>query len=114
MSVNGYAFISGRFHQSIYNIVLTARVPNALRFLVVRGVFPLSLPGVLKTSVTLLCNVSTGPFWAWKHIQLTRGEDIRHVLIQPFQFIANRVSKLLRLLRDKFVCLFSFRYYPRR
>ena len=57
--------------QSRYGRVLTARVPKALRFLAVRGVFPLSLPGVLKTSVTLLCNVSTRPLWTRMHIQLT-------------------------------------------
>jgi len=43
----------------------TARAPNALRFLAVRGVFPLSLPGVLKTSVTLLRKVSTDLFRTW-------------------------------------------------
>jgi hypothetical protein len=65
--------LSVEMQQSTYSKELTARVPNALRFLAVRGVFPLSLPGVLKTSVTLLCDVSTGLFWTW----MQRTVDLR-------------------------------------
>ena len=39
-------------------VELTVRVPSAFRFRVVRGVFPLNFPGVLKTFVTSLCIVS--------------------------------------------------------
>jgi len=50
---------------------LTVRVPSAFRFRVVRGVFPLSLPGVLKTFVTSLCIVSRASGAFKSNVQLS-------------------------------------------
>ena len=70
--------------------LLTARWPNALRFLAVRGVFPRSFPGVLKMSATLLGVVSIESSHGIAiGLQVVGGEYLAHMLIKPFHLIFN-------------------------
>ena len=77
----------------------TARVSKGFRFLIVRGVFPLSFPGVLKISVTFLLTVSLAHYSQLRLvIHSIVAEDFGHMFVEPFKFIARRERKVLRFL----------------
>lgn len=82
---------------------------NGLRFRAVRGVFPRNLPGVLKTSVILLSNISIlrrmKKMPIIEAVHLIFAEDLCHVLVEEIQLVPNRKSKVFRLLPRELIDL---------
>lgn len=70
----------------------------------VRGVLPLSFPGVLNASVKLLCMCQHGNGcrgYVGRNGQLVVGEDLGHMLIQPVHLMAHRVFHFFHLLIEQ-------------
>lgn len=66
---------------------------------IVLGVFPRSLPGVLKASAMFLPDVSDCQSGVREElvIRMVLVEDSRHVLVEPVQFVSRGEGKLLDL-----------------
>ena len=83
----------------------TTRMLLGSAFLVVRGVFPRSFPGVLKSSATFLWSRSVmrqSGSAQGRNTHLVFREDLSHVLVEPVHLVARRKGELLNLgLRDR-------------